>query len=324
MPARILITEPIVNEVIQTLQEQYTVDVGERGQFVTDDDLAAVIGRYDALLPMLSNPVTAKVIGEGTNLKIIANHAVGYNNIDMQAARAADIHVANTPGVLTESCADFTMGLLLAVTRKLAPAERYLRKGEFDGWEPLGFLGMELNGRTLGIFGMGRIGTAVARRAQAFGLKIAYHNRNRVAPAREQALGATYLPSLEELARRSDILTLHCPLTPGTRHAVDKNLINLLPDHAVIINTSRGPVIDERALAEALHENRLAGAGLDVFEEEPEVDPRLLEAPNCVLTPHIASATHRTRKAIGMLAAEAIDGILSGKDPATISNLLTG
>lgn len=323
MSARILITEPIIDNVIEDLRADYTVDVGNRGQFSTAQDLIEVIDRYDALLPMLSNPVSAEVIEAGSRLKVIANHAVGYNNIDIEAAKKAGVHVANTPDVLTESCADFTMGLLLSVARNLGPAEDYLRQGKFNGWEPLGFLGQELNGRTLGIFGMGRIGTAVARRARAFGLTILYHNRHRVSGEVEKDLDATYVESLQALAKQSDILSLHCPLTDETRHAVDASLINLMPDHAILINTSRGPVVDEHALAEALHENKLGGAGLDVFEDEPAVHPRLLSAPNCMLTPHIASATHHTRTAIGRLAANAIRGILEGEDPAGIPNLLT-
>lgn len=323
MSARILITEPIIDKVIEDLRANYTVDVGKRGQFSTEQDLIEVIDRYDALLPMLSTPVSAGVIEAGSKLKIVANHAVGYNNIDLQAAQKAGVHVANTPGVLTESCADFTLGLILAVARKLGPAEDYLRQGKFNGWEPLGFLGQELNGRTLGIFGMGRIGTAVARRAGAFGLTIKYHNRHRVSKDTESELDATYVENLQELANQSDILSLHCPLTDETRHAIDASLINQMPDHALLINTSRGPVIDEHALANALHKNKLGGAGLDVFEDEPAVHPRLLSAPNCVLTPHIGSATHHTRTAIGKLAAKAIRGILEGQDPADIPNLLT-
>ncbi len=323
MSARILITEPIIDEVIENLRADYTVDVGHRGQFTTEQDLIDIIEPYDALLPMLSNPVTANVIAAGKNLKIIANHAVGCNNIDIEAARKAGVHVANTPGVLTESCADFTLGLILSLARKLRPAENYLRKGNFEGWEPLGFLGQELNGRTLGIFGMGRIGTAVARRAKAFGLKIQYHNRHRVDPTTEQELEAVYAESLKMLAKNADILSLHCPLTDGTHHAIDQAMLKAMPKHALLINTSRGPVVDEQALAEALHEQEIDGVALDVFEDEPNVHPHLLDAPNCILTPHIASATYQSRKDIGQLAADAIRGILEGDPPADIPNLLT-
>lgn len=322
MAYRVLITEPIVESVIEKLRQHYRVDVGKRDDFNSEQQLAEAIPKYDALLPMLSNPVTKNVIEAGKNLKIIANHAVGYNNIDTDTARKAGIKVANTPDVLTQSSADCTMALLLATARKICEAQQYLRGGKFNGWEPLGFLGMELNGRTLGIIGMGRIGTAVARRAGAFGLNIIYHNRSRADRETEQALGATYIDSVERLAAQSDIISINCPLTEETHHLIDAEILLTMPDHAILINTARGPVVDEQALAEALHKGTIGGAGLDVFEEEPDIHPNLLTAPNCVLTPHIASATHRSRRAIGMLAADAIIGVLEEKPESTIPNLI--
>ncbi len=322
MAQRVLITEPIVDSVIERLEEHFTVEVGERGDYDTEQQLVEAIPSYHALLPMLSNPVTSEVIKAGQNLSIIANHAVGYNNIDLEAAARHGVKVANTPEVLTESSADCTMALLLAAARKICEAQRYLREGHFEGWEPLGFLGMELNGRTLGIVGMGRIGTAVARRAKAFGMNILYHNRNRVDRSIEQELDADYVGDISGLARRSDVLSLHCPLTEETRHLVSAGILDIMPQHALLVNTSRGPVVDEEALAEALHSGTIAGAGLDVFEKEPEVHPRLLSAPNCVLTPHIASATRQTREAIGMLAADAIIGVLGDRDLTDIPNLI--
>jgi len=322
MSYRVLITEPIIDEVIQKLRNHYKVDVGTRGTFNSEENLIEAIPNYDALLPMLSNPVTQKVIEAGTDLKVIANHAVGYNNIDLEAARQNGIVVANTPDVLTESSADMAMGLLLATARKICESQEYLRAGQFKGWEPLGFLGLEMNGRNIGILGMGRIGTAVARRAKAFGMKIFYHNRSPVPDELEDELEATYCENVQELAKQSDVLSLHCPLTEDTQHLVDDEVLSLFPSHGIIINTARGPVIDEEALAEALHQGDIGGAGLDVFEEEPEVHPEILSAPNCLITPHIASATHQTRKAIGMLAADAIIGVLEGKSRSEIPNLL--
>lgn len=322
MAFRILITEPIVDSVIQKLRSKYQVDVGERGDFETEEQLINVISDYDALLPMLSNPVSEKVIEAGTKIQIIANHAVGYNNIDTAAAKRAGIKVANTPDVLTESSADCAMALLLNVARKICEAQKYLKEGKFNGWEPLGFLGMELNGRTLGIVGMGRIGSALARRAKGFGLTVLYHNRSRVSAKEEQELEAQYVGSIQELAKQSDILSLNCPLTDETHHLIDQTIFNLMPDHAILINTSRGPVVDEAALAEALHNKNIGGAGIDVFENEPEVHPALLKASNCVLTPHIASATHQSREAIGMLAANAIIGVLENKPDSAIPNLI--
>jgi glyoxylate reductase len=323
MAARILITEPIVNDVIEDLEAEFRVDVGERGQFNRAGQLVEVIGRYDALLSMLSNPVTEEVIKAGSNLKIVANYAVGYDNIDLKAAQRAGIYVSNTPDVLTEACADFTWALILAVARHIGPAEEYLRRGEYEGWEPLGFMGTELFGSTLGILGMGRIGKAVARRAKGFGMNIIYHNRTQADAETEQRLNATYVYTAAELAAQSDVLSILVPMTEETHHLADAEFISRMPDHALLINTGRGPVVDEKALADALHKKQLGGAGLDVFEEEPAVHPHLLDAPNCVITPHISSATLQTRRAIGRLAADAIKGILHGKQPSSISNLIT-
>jgi len=322
MAYRVLITEPIVESVVERLRRHFDVEVGKRGTYNTEAALAGAVADVDALMPMLSNPVTKKVIEAGNRLKVIANHAVGYNNIDLEAAGNAGIKVANTPGVLTESTADCTIALMLAVARNICDAQQYLYEGKFEGWEPLGFLGMELNGKKLGILGMGRIGTAVARRARAFGLSILYHNRNRVEPSLEKELEATYVDSVEKLAGSSDILSINCPLTQDTHHMIDEDMLHIMPDHALIINTARGPVIDEAALARALHKHRIGGAGLDVFEEEPEIHPELITAPNCVLTPHIGSATRETREAIGMLAADAIIGVLEEKPDVEIPNLI--
>lgn len=319
----ILITEPIPKSVIKFLSSSCNVTVAPKGTYPDEASLKKDIPNYNALLCMLSTPVTAEVLKAGENLKIVANFAVGYDNIDVKAAHDLGIKVANTPDVLTEACGDFAMGLLLALSRKFNEAERYLREGKFTGWEPLGFLGMELRGRTLGIIGMGRIGQAFAHRAKTFGMKIIYHNRNRVDTAIEQELGATYISDHQELARRCDVLSLNCPLSKETHHLVNMELLKTLPSHALLINISRGAVIDEAALAEALHKGLIAGAGLDVFEEEPKVHPKLLDAPNAILLPHIASATHKTREAIGMLAANAIVSVLEGKADSEIPNLIS-
>ncbi|SMO60898.1 2-hydroxyacid dehydrogenase [Fodinibius sediminis] len=322
MNKRVLVTEPIIPSVIDTLKEHFEVEVGERGTYNDEQALIDAIPEYDALLPMLSNPVTVDVINAGKNLKIIANHAVGYNNIDVEAAHRQNVHVANTPGVLSDSCAEFTMALMLAVGRRLYEAQRHLQDGNFDGWDPLGFLGMELQGSRLGIIGMGRIGQAVARRARALGMEILYHNRSRLAADIEDPLSAEYCEEVADLARRADVLTLHCPLTEETTHLIDNRILSIMGEDTILINTARGPVVDEAALAEALHEGKIGGAGIDVFEKEPEVHPRLKTAPRCLLTPHIASASHKTREAIGMLAANAIIGILQGASPSDIPNLI--
>lgn len=320
---KILITEPIPSDVIEYLEDFAEVKVGEKGFYQSEENLLADISHYDALLSMLSVPVTAQVLKKGKNLKVVANFAVGYDNIDVAAAQSIGIKVANTPDVLTEACGDYAMGLLLALSRKLKDAEQYLREGKFKGWEPLGFLGMELRDRKLGIIGMGRIGQAFAHRARAFGMEIFYHNRNRLDQKIEKDLDATYVEDPKKLAEQCDVVSLNCPLTESTHHLVDIDFLERMPRHALLINISRGAVIDEAALAQALHDHVIAGAALDVFENEPEVHPKLLTAPNALLLPHIASATHRTRKDIGMLAANAIISVLNGKDESDIPNLIT-
>lgn len=319
---KILVTEPIPESVISYLETHATVHVGNKNEFQDVENLRNAISDYDALLCMLSNPVSKSVLETGKNLKIVANFAVGYNNIDVEAAKVLGIKVANTPDVLTEACGDFAMGLLMAVSRKFNIAEQYLREGKFSGWEPLGFLGMELRGKTLGIVGMGRIGQAFAQRASAFGMKIAYHNRKPLPTDIEEQLAASYVSTLEELATISDVLSLNCPLTDDTHHLINKRVLERMPEHSILINISRGPVVDEEALADALHQKKIAGAGIDVFECEPNVHPKLLTAPNCVLLPHIASATFETRKEIGMLASKAIVSVLNGESDRNIPNLI--
>lgn len=321
--SKILITEPIPEDVIEYLKNFASVTVGAKGTYQSEEALVRDIPEYDALLCMLSTPVTEEVLKAGKNLKIVANFAVGYDNIDVEAAHKLGIKAANTPDVLTEACGDYAMGLLLALSRKFKEAEQYLRDGNFTGWEPLGFLGMELRDRTLGIIGMGRIGQAFAHRARAFGMKIIYNNRSRVDEQTEQKLEAVFISDHKELAKRADVLSLNCPLTDETHHHVNQELLELMPEHALLVNISRGAVIDEAALAQALHQNKIAGAALDVFEEEPKVHSDLLTAPNTLLLPHIASATHRTRKDIGMLAAEAITSVLEGKPDNEIPNLIS-
>jgi glyoxylate reductase len=309
--------------VIQYLSEFGDVTIGEKGLYMHEENLINDIPPYDALLSMLSNPVSDQVLKEASKLKVIANFAVGYNNIDIESARGLNIKVANTPDVLTEACGDFAMALLMATSRKFYQAEKYLREGKFKGWEPLGFLGPELRGKKLGIVGMGRIGQAFAERALSFGMQIQYSNRNRLPLDIEKNLNAKYIPNINELAKNSDVLSLNCPLTPETHHLVDEQLFNLMPNHAILINISRGPVVDEAALAKALHNGIIGGAGLDVFEEEPIVHPDLLTAPNVTMVPHIASATFETREAIGMLAAEAIKKVLFGEPDTSIPNLIS-
>ncbi len=311
---RVLLTEPVFEEVAGLLSKHTELTIGQRGTYNNKEKLKDEIGGYDALLSMLSNPIDRSVIEQADNLKIIANHAVGFNNIDVEAAKQKGIRVANTPDVLTETTAEGTFALILATVRKFSDAERSLREGAFDGWHPTGFLGADLHGQTLGIIGMGRIGQALARRARCFGMSIIYHNRTRLPLETERSLDARFYPNLEDFLSECDILSINCPLTDETHHLINAQTLSQLKPTAILINASRGPIVEEAALAQALHENRIGGAGLDVYEFEPEVHPLLLTAPNTVLLPHITSATNKTRKAMGMLAAGAILNTCCGLD----------
>ena len=263
---------------------------------------------------------TEKMDGEvmdaaGDGLRIVANMAVGYDNIDVEAARERDVVVTNTPGVLDETTADVAFMLMLAAARRLGEAERLLRAGRWEWWGPKQLRGLDVWGKKLGIVGMGRIGQAVARRARGFGMEILYHNRSRNEDA-ENELAARYL-GLEDLLRESDFVSIHTPLTEETRHLIGERELDLMKPTAVLVNTSRGPVVDEGALAEALEGGRIFAAGLDVYEEEPRVHPGLLELENAVLAPHIGSASMETRDRMATLAAENLRAVLSGEPAQT-------
>ncbi len=269
-----------------------------------------------ALIPLLTDEVSKELIDSLPDLKIISNVGVGYNNIDYEYALSKGIVVTNTPGVLTESTADLTFALILGVARRILEADRFLRDGKFKGWDLTLFLGLELSQATLGIIGMGRIGQAVARRAKGFGMKIIYHNRKRVSEDSEKELSAKYVP-FDELISTSDIISLHCPLTKETHHLIDKNEFLKMKDGVIIINTARGPVINEKELVNFLKNGKVKGAGLDVFEREPEVEGDLLHMENVILLPHIGSATHYTRKRIVTLAVNNVIEFFKNERPLT-------
>lgn len=319
---KILIAEPIPDLAIDKLQERGEVTVAGRGNLNNEEELIKALHDKDAFLSMLSNRVTKSVLKESKHLKIVANFAVGYNNIDISAAAELGIRVANTPDVLTDATADLATGLMIAAARKFPAAETYLRDGQFKGWEPLGFRGVELSQSITGIIGMGRIGQAFAKRAGAFGTRIIYHNRNRVPLKTEEKLNAVYEPDLEKLLARVDVLSLHCPLTDETHHLLNRKRLAFMQKHAVIVNTARGAVIEEEALAEALRNHKIGGAGLDVYENEPSLHPDLLAAPNCILLPHIGSATFYARNKMAELAADAIIGVLQNRVDSEIPNLI--
>ncbi len=264
------------------------------------EHLAAAMADCDVFVPTVTDSIDADLIKAAPpRLKLIANYGAGVNHIDLAAAKAKGIMVTNTPGVFTDDTADLTMALILNVPRRLGEGHRAMRAGEWDGWRPTGMLGHRIGGKTLGIIGFGRIGEAVAVRAKAFGLNIIYNKRSRLPASVEEELGVTFEPDLDRLVMRSDIITLHCPLTAETDKIINTARLALMKPDAYIINSSRGELIDEDALINALQAGRIAGAGLDVYTHEPAVDPRFFAIPNVVLLPHLGSATFEGREASG-------------------------
>lgn len=264
------------------------------------DELAEAMADCDVLVPTVSDRIDADLLkGAPDRLKMIANFGAGVDHIDLAAAQARRITVTNTPGVFTEDTADMTLALILSVPRRLNEGEKLVRSGAWNGWRPSGMLGHRVGGKTLGIIGFGRIGEAVARRARAFGLNILYNKRRRLPPMLEEELGVTYEPDLDRLVARSDIVSLHAPLTEETRGLIDAGRLSAMKRNAYLINTSRGELVDENALIEALETGRIGGAGLDVYTHEPAVDGRLLALDNVVLLPHLGSATFEGREASG-------------------------
>ena len=262
--------------------------------------LIDAVRRADVFVPTVTDHVDAAVLAEaGDKLKLIANFGVGIDHIDLHAAREKSIVVTNTPGVLTDDTADMVMALILSVPRRIAEGEKLIREGSWTGWSPTGMLGHRITGKRLGIIGMGRIGQAVALRARGFGLAVHYHNRERLPASVEAMLEATWWPTLEAMLTRVDIVSINCPHTPETHHLIDDKALRLMQRHVYLINTARGEIVDEAALAAALKRRGIAGAGLDVFEHEPKIHPELLDLPNVVLVPHMGSATFEGRQAMG-------------------------
>ena len=314
MPEKVLVTREIPEAGLRPL-ETYDLTVLSEAPPARDELLEAAKGAEG----VLSN-VTEKMDAEfmdaaGDGLKVIANMAVGYDNVDVEAAKKRGIAVTNTPGVLDETTADTAFMLLLAAARRLGESERTLRAGNWEWWGPKLFVGVDVWGKTLGIVGMGRIGQAVAKRGRGFGMEILYHNRSRKEDA-EKELDARYA-DLEELLETADFVSIHTPLTDETRHLIGPKELRRMKPTAVLVNTSRGPVVDEGALADALADGRIFAAGLDVYEDEPKVHPKLLDLENAVLAPHIGSGSQETRDQMAVLAAENIVAVLSGGEPKT-------
>ncbi len=306
----VLLTRRIPASVIARLEAECELDLYAGRDAIPRGELMTRVAGKQALICLLTDRVDAKVLDAGRDLRIVANIAVGYNNIDVEACRARGIVVTNTPDVLTNACADFTWALILGITRRLGEAERQLRRGDWKGWALDHMLGMELRGKKLGLIGLGRIGRAVAERAPAFGMDVIYHARRPVDIAGE------HLP-LDRLLATADVVTLHCPSTPETHHLIDQKALTKMKRTAYLINTARGPVVDEAALAWGLQQRLIAGAALDVYEKEPEVHPDLLALENVMLIPHIASATTETRTAMADLAVSNVLAALNGAPPLT-------
>jgi len=314
---KVFITYKIPGPGIDMLKERFTVDLYEGEEFLTKEEMMHKVEDVDAIITQLRDSIDREFVDRGKNLKIIANYAVGYNNIDVAYATQKSIYVTHTPGVLTEATADLTWALILSVVRRVVESDKFVREGKFTGWKPELLLGYDLYGKTIGIVGMGRIGQAVARRALGFGMKVIYHNRHKLPEEIEKKYNATY-SDLDTLFKVSDIVSLHTPLTGDTYHLVDKSRLELMKPTAFLINTSRGQVIDEEALLEVLKNERIKGAGLDVYENEPIITPGLLDLRNVVLTPHTGSATRETRENMGIMVAENVIKALNNEIPPNL------
>jgi glyoxylate reductase len=310
--ATVLVTRRLPSSVLDKLRAVADVDVFVGEGSMPPEELRARIGDKDALVCLLTDRIDRPVLDAAPRLRVVANVAVGYNNVDVEAARVRGIVVTNTPDVLTDSVADFTWALILAITRRLAEGERLLRRGEWKGWALDFMLGSELRGKQLGLVGLGRIGRAVAARAPAFGMRVAY-----TSPGETPFAGGERL-SLDRLLNTSDVVSLHVPLTAETRHLIDKRALARMKRSAYLVNTARGPVVDEEALAVALEDGTIFAAGIDVYEREPHVHPRLLAAPHAVLLPHIGSASGATRRRMAQLAAEGVVAVLRGERPPNL------
>lgn len=301
-------------DYVKKILNGYEIKMNDENRPLSKKEIIKKASDSLAILSMLTDKIDRELIDGCPNLKVISNCAAGYDNIDIDYARKKNIAVTNVPGVLTDATADLAFGLLLATCRRIVEADKFTREGHFEGWRYDLLQGMELQDKTLGIVGMGRIGKAVAKRALAFGMNILYHNRKPISEEMEQKLTARYV-SLEKLLKESDIISLHVPLTEETHHLLNKKRLKMIKKTAYLINTSRGPVIDEDALLNILENNEIVGAGLDVYENEPDVPERLKQLRNVVLLPHIGSATIETRENMLLKAAQNIKSVLNGQKP---------
>ena len=319
MPSKkplVVVTRKLPDPIETRMMELFDARLNVDDRPMTKAELIEAVKLADVLVPTVTDRIDAGVLSQaGPNLRLIANFGAGVDHIDLATARQRGITVTNTPDVLTEDTADMAMALILSVSRRVAEGERLVRASKWEGWGPTFMLGHRIWGKRLGIIGMGRIGQAVARRAKGFGLSVHYHNRKRLHPETEQELEATYWESLDQMMARMDIVSIHCPHTPATYHLLSARRLKLLQPHAYLINTARGEVVDENALTRMLQKNEIAGAGLDVFEHEPAVNPKLLELDNVVLLPHLGSNTIEGRTDMGEKVLINIKTFADGHQP---------
>ncbi len=309
---RIYVTRLIPEPALRRLEEVFVLDANRESAPVSRERLLEAVREADALLCLLTDSIDKELLDAAPRLKCVSNYAVGYNNIDVDYATQRGIAVCNTPGVLTESTADLAWSLLMSCARHIVEGDNYVRAGKFTGWEPMLFLGNDVYGKTLGIIGMGRIGRAVARRASGFAMRVLYFDPTVDPESLPQEYQAAELP---QLCQDADFISIHAPLTPQTRHLIGAPELALMKQTAVLVNTARGPIIDEAALIQALRDKRIAAAGLDVYEFEPQIPAELLTLANVVLLPHIGSASWETRTKMGLLAAENAIAVIEGRTP---------
>jgi len=314
MKPKVLVTHRLLPEALAYLRQHARVEGGMTARGLTREKLKEKIEDKEGLLCLLVDRIDREIMDNAPHLKIIANCAVGFDNIDLDYGRKKGILVTNTPGVLTETTADLTWALILATARKIPHSDRFTKQKRFKGWELDLFLGKEVSGKRLGIIGMGRIGKAVALRAQAFRMEVVYFDPHRLSQEEEKTYNASYLP-LDDLLASSDIVSIHASLNPETLHLLSAEKLRLMKREAILVNVARGPIVDEEALAEALDKRELWGAGLDVYEREPEIQAKLLRLDNVVLLPHIGSATYETRLRMAMMAVRNLIQGLRGERP---------
>ena len=316
MKTKIILTRRLPDSVETRMRELFDAVLNEFDQPFTQAQLIDSVKTADVLVPTVTDNLNSSIIEQaGPRLRLIASFGTGVDHIDVNAAREKGITVTNTPGVLSEDTADVAMALILAVPRRIVQGDTKIRSGQWDGWSPTGMLGHRINGKRLGIIGMGSIGQAIARRAKAFGMSIHYHNRKAVHPSIEAELEATYWDNVEQMLPRVDIISVNCPSTTATHHLLNGHRLSLLSSHSYLVNTGRGDVIDEQALIDLLKQKKIAGAGLDVYENEPIVKSELFDLPNVVLLPHIGSATIEGRHAMGDKVIINIQTFLDGHTP---------